>query len=235
MLPAETAVPENGIPNKPPIASVTESPDLLSSVCHDLKEPLASIVMGAWFLRRSLPAEDQAAQRVVEAIHRAADRMNQLIASFSDLSRLQTHDLRLNLAPEDVSALVKTAFAQLVTEAAAHAVVPTLELDPGLPMLVCDRDRVLQILHQLGAGALRVVPEGGTIVVHASGSESGARIEVIAKPRPGASSRRIVSDMPKPAMAIARGLVELHGGRLSHVADGDALVVSFDLPTNGPA
>jgi signal transduction histidine kinase len=211
-------------------SSPLRAPDLLSSVCHDLKDPLASIVMGAGFLRRALSPEDAAAQRVVEAIHRAADRMSQLITNFSDLARLEMHDLTLELQPQDIGALVTTAFEKFATDAAAQVVEVSLEVEPGLPTLACDRQRVLQILGYLGASALRVVPEGGTIVVAARSEDQGpVRIEVVARRRPGPSSRRIVSEPPKPALALARGLLELHGAGLHVAGDEDALRLSFAL------
>jgi signal transduction histidine kinase len=235
MLPAETAAALSAEPPPGPAPAETISPrrapDLLSSVCHDLKDPLASIVMGAGFLRRALSPEDQAAQRVVEAIHRAAERMSQLISSFSDLARLETHELTLEVHPLDVGALVKAAFEAFVADAAAQNVVVSLELEPVLPTVPCDRDRVLQILRHLTASALRVVPERGTIVVvGAADATGGARIQVVAKRGPGPTSRRIGSEPPKPAMALAKGLIELHGGSLTAVGDGDALTLTFVLP-----
>src|SRR5687767_7169091 len=65
--------------------------DLLSVICHDLKDPLASIVMGAGFLRKVLPQDEASgsARRVVDAIHRSADRMNQVILDFYDLGKIE--------------------------------------------------------------------------------------------------------------------------------------------------
>ena len=232
MLPAETgAEAEPPVPGAPESSAPMRAPDLLSSVCHDLKDPLASIVMGAGFLRRALSPEDVAAQRVVEAIHRAADRMSQLIASFSDLARLEMHELTLEVQPHDLGAIAKDAFEQFVGLAKGQNVPFSLELDPGLPTLPCDRERLLQILRHLAASTLRVVPEGGSIVLHASAESGGlVRFSIVAKRRPGPSSRRITSEPPKPALALARGLIELHGGNLEVAGDGDALSLSFVVP-----
>ena len=80
----------------------------------------------------------------------------------------------------------------------------------------------------------------GLVVVRAVGGTGGAgeghvidggpvRIEIVAKRRPGPSSRRLVSEPPKPALALARGLVELHGSTLDVTGDGDSLTMSFAL------
>jgi signal transduction histidine kinase len=234
MLPAETAAAtatESAAPTPRETNSPRRAPDRLASERHDLKDPLASIVMGAGFLRRSLPSEDLPAQRVVEAIHRAADRMSQLITSFADLARLETHELTLDVHPQDIGAIVKAAFEVFVTDAKAQNIPVSLELEPGLPTVPCDRERVLQILRHLTASALRVVPEGGCMVVVAGNVTGGAvRIQVVAKRGAAPGSRSIASEPPKPALALARGLTELHGGTLVVVGDGDTLTLSIDLP-----
>jgi signal transduction histidine kinase len=204
---------------------------LLSSVCHDLKDPLASIVMGAGFLRRTLPSEDAGTHRVVEAIHRAAERMTRLIANFSDLARLQAHELTLDVRSDDAGASVKTAFDQFLPEATAQQVPLTIEVDANLPEIPCDRARLAQALRHLGACALRVVPDGGSIVMRARGEGVGqVRVEVAARRAAGPNTRRIVSDPPKPELEIARGIVELHGANLAILGDGDTLTFSFVLP-----
>jgi signal transduction histidine kinase len=206
------------------------TPDLLSAVCHDLKDPLASIVMGAGFLRRTLSAEDQTAQRVVDAIHRAAERMSQLITNFSDLARIERRELVLEKRPHDVGAIVTAAFEQLGIDASVQGVPLSLELGERQPTVACDHRRVLQILRHLGSAALSVVPEGGSITVSSTGASGGARVEVVAKRRPGPASRRIIAEPPRPALALAEGLIELHGGKLTVSGDGDSLVLGFLLP-----
>jgi signal transduction histidine kinase len=206
------------------------TPDLLSAVCHDLKDPLASIVMGAGFLRRTLPSEDQTAQRVVDAIHRAAERMSQLITNFSDLARIERNELVLEKRPHEIGAIVTAAFEQLGVDAAVQGVPLSLALGERLPTISCDHRRVLQILRHVGIAALSVIPEGGSIAVACAAETGGARVEVVANRRPGPTSRRIVAEPPRPAVALARGLVELHGGQLTVVGDGDSLRLAFVLP-----
>ena len=189
------------------------------------------MMMGAAFLRRTLSAEDQAAQRVVEAIYRAADRMSQLIVSFGDLGRLETGELELRIEPHDVGEIVQAAFDQLAAEAKAQNLATSLELEPGLPPARCDRDRMLQILRQLGVSVLRIAPEGGSIVVAVGGDTAGAtRFQVVARRAPGRGSRPLGAELPKPSLTLAKGLIELHGAHLAVARDGDTLTLSFALP-----
>jgi signal transduction histidine kinase len=205
--------------------------DLLSSVCHDLKAPLASIVMGTGFLRRVLKPEEEAALRVVDAMHRAAEQMNRLIASFADLARLQSHELTLDRRSYGVRAIAQSAFEQMALEANGQKVAASVELDPDLPdfRLSCDRERLLQILRLLTACALRVLPESGTLAARATSAASGGVcFEVVAK-RGGPESRRIIAELPRPELAIARGIIELHESQLEVAGDGERLTLSFAL------
>jgi K+-sensing histidine kinase KdpD len=228
---------ENGAAAQPPVGGPADptaqtKPDrgLLSSVCHDLKDPLASIVMGAGFLRRTLAPEDAAAHRVVEAIHRAAERMNRLISNFSDLARLQSHEVTLAPRSEDLGAILKTVLDQFLAEATAQQVPVSLEVEPELPEFPCDRARLVQAVRHLAACALRVVPDGGSIEIRARrDGSSAARVEVVARRPQGATSRRVVAEPPKPELAIATAIVELHGAHVRIVSDGDTLAMSFVL------
>jgi signal transduction histidine kinase len=209
------------------------NPDLLSSICHDLKAPLASIVMGAGFLRQVVSPENAAALRVLDAIRRASERMSQLIISFSDLAKLELHELTLQVRPYELGALVRTAIEQFLPDATAQGVPVALELSPDASTLrlSCDRDRVLQILRHLTTCALRVVPEGGdlTIRIDVEGTDL-PRFEIVTKCSAAANARGIGTEPSKPDLAIARGLIELHGGRLIVVGDEGALTLSFTLP-----
>jgi hypothetical protein len=227
--------PDDSRPKAGPQLPVTvekmRSPDLLSSVCHDLRAPLASIVMGAGYLRRTLSPDDQAGRRVLEAMQRAADGMSQVISTFSDLARLEMHELTLEIAPHDVATMVRVAFDELVAEPAAQGLAISLELEPDIPALPCDRERILRVLHQLAEVALRILPDRGTVVlrVQAHGG-STVRFEVVIRRHPDPSSRRITTEPPRPALALAKGLVELHGGCFTGTQDEDACTLSFGVP-----
>jgi len=223
---SETATLANGT------SSPHVNPDLLSSICHDLKAPLASIVMGAGFLRKVVSPDNVAALRVVDAIGRASERMGQLIVSFSDLAKLEMHDLTLQVRPYDMDAIVRTAVEQFIPDATTQGVTVSLELGGGTSTheIACDRERVLQIFRHLTTCALRVVPDNGTVAVRVVKDDSGlTRFEVQGKPPGVPHSRRIATEPSKPDLAIARGLVELHGGRLEVASDENALTLTFTL------
>lgn len=216
--------------------------DLIAVVCHDLKDPLASIVMGAGFLRRAVPADDPAARRVVEAIARSADRMGQVVGDFHDLAKLEGGRLTLDRHPCDVVAALKGALASF--EAAARDKGVRLEVDmPQTLTISCDRARLVQIASKLIGNAVKFTAAEGRITVRARAEEHGVAVTVEDTGRGipadrlptifdhAANSRRTPRDGPGLGLAIARGLVELHGGAIdarSEVGSGSAF--TFTLP-----
>ena len=115
--------------------------DLISIVCHDLKDPLASIVMGAGFLRKTVSADDGAARRVVEAIARSTERMSQVIGDFHDLAKLEAGRITLDLRPWDVARGPSGgAFRSFEPKARERGVRLELEVPPA-PLVALVRSR----------------------------------------------------------------------------------------------
>jgi signal transduction histidine kinase len=217
--------------------------DLVSVVCHDLKDPLASIIMGAGFLKKTIAADDAAGRRVVDAIARSADRMSQVVGDFHDLAKLDTDRLPVDARPCDVVPVLRDALATHQAQAMERDV--TLELDlPASPLVAsCDRARLVQIISKLVANAIKFSSPGARVTVRAQReglvvrvivSDTGRgisayRLETIFDH--SANARRTPRDGPGLGLAIARGLVEAQRGTIaveSHVGKGSSF--SFTLP-----
>lgn len=227
--------------------------DLLASVCHDLKTPLASLVMGVAFLRRVLPAEQASALRVVDAMHRSGQRMDRLIESFSSLAKLQSGNLRLQLGLHDVAVLAREACQRFTPEASAQGTTLSLEDlgDSEGILLPCDGERLVQALVAMASCALRVLPEDGSLAIRLKVAHSLVRFEVEARLDPDRSrrdevpkqpsgptsqngaqrkSQPLTAKLPVPELAIANGLIALHGAQLEIIRDDERLELSCSLP-----
>jgi signal transduction histidine kinase len=217
--------------------------DLVSIICHDLKDPLASIVMGAGYLRKTIPPEETAARRVVDAVARSADRMSQVVGDFHDLARLEAGTLPFEPRPCDVVATLQGAMPPLLAEARERNLTLTLEAPRSCPSAMCDRLRLLQIVSKLVGNALKFTPADGRIAVGVAGQEQSVRVSVSDTGRGipperiptvfdhGANARRSARDGPGLGLAIVRGLVELHRGEIavdSRVGEGTTF--TFTLP-----
>jgi len=220
--------------------------DLVSIICHDLKDPLASIVMGVGYLKKTVHPEGddgRAVKRVVEAIGRSAERMGQVIGDFHDLAKLDAGTLELDVRPCDVAATVRPAVVALVEKAAERSVDLRYEA-PSEPVLArCDRARLPQVLGKLVTNAIKFTPPNGHVVVRVEAADGGARVTVTDTGRGiapellgeifdhASNARRTPRDGPGLGLAIARGLVEAQGGRLtveSRVGEGSTF--AFVLP-----
>jgi signal transduction histidine kinase len=202
--------------------------DLLSIVCHDLKDPLASIVMGAGFLKKSNAVEGAGpTRRVVEAIARSADRMTTVITDFHDLAKLESGTLAIDPMAHDVVAVVRAACAPLEASAREHGVALAVESEREALLAKCDRTRAMQVVQKLVGNAVKFTASGGSVAVRVEVVESFARVSVrdtgrgIAPERLAtifdreANARQTPREGPGLGLAIVRALVELHGGRVT--------------------
>jgi chemotaxis family two-component system sensor kinase Cph1 len=225
--------------------------DLVSIVCHDLKDPLASIVMGAGFLKKTIPAEEGGARRVIEAISRSADRMGQVVADFHDLAKIEGGLLPVERHPCDVVATLQGALPALEAQAKEARISLTLEVPTDHPIASCDRARLVQMVAKLVGNALRFTPAEGRIVVKvragaadaADADKEWVRISVQDTGRGippdriptifdrTANARRTPRDGPGLGLAIVRGLADLHGGEISVESRmGEGTTFTFTLP-----
>ena len=198
--------------------------DLVSIVCHDLKDPLASIVMGVGYLKKTVAAEtERPARRVVDAIARSADRMSQVISDFHDLSKLDAGTLEVDVRPCDVVASLRPVIFTLTQKASERSIELRFEA-PNEPVVAhCDRTRLPQILSKLVDNAIKFTSPEGHVVITVDVDAGNARVAVrdtgrgIPAERFGeifdhaANARRTPRDGPGLGLAIANGLVEAQG------------------------
>jgi PAS domain S-box-containing protein len=215
--------------------------DVLGFVAHDLRNPLSAI--SRWATRLDEPNTTAAERhRASSAISEAADVMNRLIADLLDITRLESGHLRVEQEPVPVPYLLSTAREMFEPIARKRSIALVVEADEG-PRVHADPQRVHQVLSNLIGNALRLIPDGGKITVR---SESRANeIEIsVTDTGPGIAPADIphVFDRFWQAaharktgvglgLAIARGIVEAHGGRIWVESElGNGATFHFTLP-----
>ena len=196
--------------------------ELLAIVSHDLKNPLGALRLGARALLGQPPGElGPQARRHGEFIDRTARRMESLMSNLLDAATIRAGRLSLVHAPQDLSALIQEAADTFRMLADEKSQVLRVEVPPSLPV-AGDRERLLQVLSNLLANAVKFEPSEGTITVrawvtdgwvHCSVSDDGPGIEPQALKRvfepywtgegsPGTGL----------GLSIVKGIVEAHGG-----------------------
>lgn len=203
---------------------------LLHAVSHALRTPLASIIASAGSLRQSdvVWTEEERAE-FAQAIEDQAQRLNRIVGNLLDLSRIEGGTLRPEKGWYDLGALIEDVVGRLRPLTARHQV--TVDVEEDLPPVLLDYVELDQVLSNLIENATRYAPAGTDILVWARRAGDDVRVE-IADQGPGipaASVPRLFDPFyrvdagaaslgPKGiglGLAVARGLVEAHGGRIS--------------------
>jgi signal transduction histidine kinase len=218
--------------------------EILAATTHDLRNPLGTIVMGATALLETGGSPDPRAQRVrsvAERIHRQAERMVRQIRDLADYPDLQAGRLVLERALHAPAALVATATELVGPVARERGIAIEAHAAADLPAIECDPERVVQALTSLLAIAIKATVRGQTIETGAQSSERGV-VFFVQHGAPGVDGEAAALFEPgwystQPGyrgaglgFAIARGVVDAHGGAIWAVNAGADSTVYFSLP-----
>ena len=213
---------------------------------HELREPLAAIKGSAVTLLEEAaelePAEMREFHRIIVE---QAGHMRGLISDLLDTGRIESGTLSVSPEPSELAALVERARSTFLGGGGRHAVLVDLPAD--LPPVMADRRRVVQVLNNLLANAARHAPESTPIRVGAAREEAHVAVSVsdeglgVAPERlPHLFSRNARAGQGATAghglgLAICRGLVEAHGGRIraASAGAGRGTTVTFTIPAAG--
>jgi signal transduction histidine kinase len=151
----------------------------ISIVSHELKIPMTSIRGYADLIRQGA-AGDVAPQQIkfLNTIIDNVDRMADLVSDLSDISRIDTGRLRIQLEALPLSELVRNATAGMRPQFDARHQHVHLDLEQGLPMVLADYNRLTQILSNLLSNANKYTPDGGRVTVSAIKRGKGVRLSV---------------------------------------------------------
>ena len=136
--------------------------NFLMSVSHELRTPLTAIRGHVAALREGVVEGEEAQERSLEVIAEEGQRLERLVGDVLDLAKLDARRFALLREEVDMRALCERAYDTFAEEARARDIDYELELGEGA-VLVTDGDRVLQIVTNLIANALRLTPPGGRV------------------------------------------------------------------------
>ncbi len=221
--------------------------EFLAMVSHELRAPLTSIKGSAATVRSSLvppdPAEVRQFFRIVEE---QADHMRGLINDLLDMTRIEAGTLSVNPTPGSLESIIEQAKNTFLSGGYQHNV--KVEPAPILPRVWCDGQRIIQVLHNLFVNAAAYSRDWSTISVSAvlddthvaiSVTDEGSGIAAEQLPLLFTKFSRRLPDETESAtsgyglgLAICKGIVEAHGGRIwAHSAgNGSGAQFTFTVP-----
>ena len=231
--------------------------EFLGMVSHELRAPLAAIKgSAATVLSASVPFDDSESRQFFRIIERQADLMRDLIGSLLDMTRIESGMFSVAPEPVDLIYLLDEARDAFVRGGGRNPV--EMEVAPDMPPVSADRRRVAQTLSNLLSNASRHSGRSTAIRVSAEPTEDGLFAAVsVADEGMGISAERLPHVFRKFSgvegggerddtglgLAICKGIVEAHGGRIWAESEGlgrgarftFTLPLSEDTVGEGPA
>ena len=221
--------------------------EFLAMVSHELRAPLTSIKgSAATVLGSDTELDPSLVRQFFRIIEDQADHMNELVSDLLDVARIETGALPVNPEPAEVSLLVDRARSAFSSAGGGNRL--EIDIEPDLPLVLADRRRVVQVLVNLLTNAARHSPPSSVIRVSAARQDVHVAVSVSDEGR-GIPAERLPHLFHKFSqvrseeqggdtglgLAICKGIVEAHGGRIRAESDGPGLGArfTFTLPTVG--
>ena len=214
----------------------------MGMVSHELRTPLTSIKGSVDTLLDDAASLDPAEMREFHrVISEQTERMRSLINDLRDAARIETGTLSVAPEPSDVAVMVDEARSLFLSTGRRHSI--RIEIAPGLPQVMTDKRRVVQVLSNLFSNAARFSDEESMIKVSAAQEGFHVAVSVTDEGR-GIPAERLphlfrrsyrISDKDGHGdhegsglgLAICRGIVEAHGGRIWAESGGLGLGARF--------
>ena len=208
--------------------------EFLAIVSHELRNPLNAIKVWTHLLRQG-NLDSRKREKAMEAIERNVDLQTSLVEDILDVSSIVRGRMKLTLRPQRLAPIVEAAIAAVKPGAEAKGVELLYECNIPMETVSADPERLQQVFWNLLTNALKFTPREGKVTVRVS--RQGHQVVVMVRDTgqgisadflPYVFDRFRQAESPYTrvygglglGLAIARQLVELHGGNISVDSDG---------------
>jgi signal transduction histidine kinase len=152
--------------------------DFVSTVSHELRTPLAAIYGAALTLQREdLPLESGQREKLLGMISGESDRLARTVNDILWASRLDAERLHVSIGSHDAGELARTVLDTARVHLPADIDL-SLSIEPGLPPVAADPDKVRQVLTNLVDNAIKYSPDGGAVTVEVNKRDHSLRFSV---------------------------------------------------------
>jgi signal transduction histidine kinase len=220
--------------------------EFLSQISHEFRTPLTAIVGFSQLLHEHENELDPSRQHeYLTVIREQSQQLARMIEDILDITRIDENRLELNQGPNRISEVIDSALMLLDSPADRERVF--VLVTPGTPMILVDRGEMEQVISRIVYNALASGDEGMRVSLTVGPSESAAsEIEFTVRARQldleeedmqlvFGPSAAVLTEQPSSGralgLAVAKALVEMHGGRIWVEEDkGEGAAISFTVP-----
>lgn len=223
--------------------------DFISIVSHELRTPLTSIKAFAELIIMKPGMALARQQKLLGVINSETDRLARLINDILDLTKIEAGKLSWHITELSVDEVIRSSIATMQSLADNKSILVSLQIEPRLPALVGDRDRLVQVLTNVLSNSIKFTPQGGKIEVTArlvqtpkpqivvSVSDTGVGIPeedlelIFEKFQRSGDVLTNNTEGTGLGLTISRQIVEYHGGRIWVESTlGKGSTFTFTLP-----
>jgi PAS domain S-box-containing protein len=226
-------------------AGIRARDDMIGIVSHDLRNPVNAIKMltGVMLDRQSSEAGPAEMVDYASVIRQAAEQMDGLIRDLLDVTRVEAGRLAVALHRENTEELVSDALRTLAPVTEQKSIRLRLNAPEDLPEVLADRERIGQAISNLVGNAVKFSPAGGEIIVRVAVLDKDLLFSVSDKGQ-GMTPEQLSHAFDRfwqssrtdrqgagLGLAITKGIIEAHGGRIwAESAPGAGSTFYFTLP-----
>jgi two-component system sensor histidine kinase VicK len=224
--------------------------EFVANVSHELRTPLTNIRSYAETLADSPDLSPATEHIFLHVILSESDRMTHIVQDLLTLSRLDSGRSEFSLDEFPFDSAIRDIYHAVLMEAQRHCHTLELALEPDIPRIIGDRERIMQVMMNIVSNAIKYTPDGGHIVISAGRKGERVWMEVadngIGIPEEDRSriferfyrvdkARSRESGGTGLGLSIAKEIIDRHGGTIS-MADRDTpgLTIRIELNIEGP-
>ena len=216
---------------------------LLDSVTHEFRTPLTAIKASAQTLLDEVELDKPQLKELAAVINEETDRLDRIVGEAGEVAQLDARMVELRLELHSITEAIEKAVLKLKNTLDKHTLEKSVPAD--LPLIRMDLDRVIEVLVQLLDNAAKYSPAGSVIHItaelrdrnivtsiadHGVGIDDIEQLMIFEKFYRGRNQRVAVKGTGM-GLAIARAIVELHGGTIGVTSQlGRGSVFHFSLP-----
>ena len=224
--------------------------EFLAVLSHELRTPLTPVLGWVRMLRTGTLAPE-ATERALDTVERNTRLQAQLVEDLLDVSRIIAGKLSLNLRPVALGPIVDMVIEGAAASTLAKSIIVTRQVEPDLPRIEADANRLQQVVANLLSNAVKFTPAGGRVEVGVARAGDDLRLTVAdtgdglapeVAPHIFDRFRQADSTITRQygglglGLSIVRHIVERHGGTVQATSEGPGHGTTFTvtLPIGGP-